>query len=307
MLLPGKRSLVVAVLALAGVALPSASVSRAAIMAGAPRVPAPVACHHCWHPPLQSRWQYQLQGLRKYRAIGGINLGISARPEGATGKVRPVVWDIDLYVDQKVSGNDHTLSKVAVRAIHMLRGHAICYVDAGTFENWRPDVARFPDSVLGRPNGWPGERWLDIRQLATLGPIMRDRVRLCQQAGFDAVEFDNVDGYTNRTGFALSAADQLRYDAFLANLAHRNGISAALKNDLDQLAPLAPYFDFAINEQCFQYHECGGLEAWVADGKAVFSVEYHRSSFNCAKANRLDFNTIRKTFDLFDQPWRPCR
>jgi hypothetical protein len=296
--------IVAAALAVAGVALlPSATTSRAAVAVGAPHVPAPVACHGCWHPPLQSRWQYQLQGIKKYREIGGINIGLSARPAGATGKVHPVVWDIDLWVDQKVSGNDHTLSKVAVRAIHMLQGHAICYVDAGTFENWRPDVARFPSSVLGDPNGWPGERWLDIRQVGILGPIMRDRVRLCAQTGFDAVEFDNVDGYTNRTGFPLSAADQLAFNRFLARAAHARGLSIGLKNDLDQAATLEPDFDWALDEQCFQYHECDRLQPFVRARKAVFVAEYELDTASfCPQARAAGLMAMRKRTGL--DAWR---
>jgi hypothetical protein len=51
----------------------------------------------------------------------------------------------------------------SVRALHALGKHVICYTDVGTWENFRPDAGRFPRSVLGRPNGWPGERWLDRR------------------------------------------------------------------------------------------------------------------------------------------------
>ena len=39
----------------------------------------------------------------------------------------------------------------------------VCYIDAGTWEDWRPDAAQFTTSLLGRSNGWPGERWLDVR------------------------------------------------------------------------------------------------------------------------------------------------
>ena len=60
--------------------------------------------------------------------------------------------------------------------------------------------------LLGRPNGWPGERWFDIRRLDVLGSIMRDRIENCRRKGFDAVEPDNVDGYANRTGFPLDCA-----------------------------------------------------------------------------------------------------
>ena len=61
---------------------------------------------------------------------------------------------------------------------------------------------------------------------------------------------------------------------FLANQAHRRGLSAVLKNDLGQIKALLPYFDFALNEQCHQYDECGRLRPFVNAGKAVFGVEY---------------------------------
>jgi hypothetical protein len=87
---------------------------------------------------------------------------------------------------------------------------AICYVSAGTRENWRPDASQSPASVKSAKNGWPGERWLDIRQMSI--PIMDARVAKCRQAGFGGVEWDSVDGYSsNRSRFPLTCADQLAY------------------------------------------------------------------------------------------------
>ena len=52
----------------------------------------------------------------------------------------------------------------------------------------------FPPPSLGRPlEGWPGERWLDVRALDVLGPIIERRLDLCARKGFDGVEADNVD------------------------------------------------------------------------------------------------------------------
>ena len=222
--------------------------------------PAPMTCDTtkgaCWHPAVGLRWQYQLQGVATYASTGGINVNISAVPVSGGPAVRPQVFDIDVYVDQAVSGNNNTLNTAAVNAIHANAAKAICYLSAGTWENWRPDASAFPASVLGSKNGWPGEKWLDIRQTSVLLPIMEARVQKCQQAGFDGVEFDNVDGYANRSGFPLTANDQLVYNASLANMAHRYGMTAALKNDLGQTTDLKPYFDYAVNEQCFQYREC---------------------------------------------------
>ena len=148
-------------------------------------------------------------------------------------------------------------------------------------------------------DGWAGERWLDIRNITALAPIMRARLDLCKQKGFDGVEFDNVDGYNNDSGFPLTANDQLQYNIFLANEAHKRGLTAALKNDLDQVPILVNYFDYAVNEQCFQYGECNTLMPFINKGKPVFNVEYSgTNSVIFKKANALNFNTIKKSLNL---------
>jgi hypothetical protein len=239
--------------------------------------PKPVPCHGCWTPPQRVSWQWQLQGR--------VDRSIKAH-----------VFDIDMFDN----------GARVVRTLHHAGRHVICYIDAGTWENWRPDAGTFPKSVRGKPNGWPGERWLDIRRLDVLRPIIRARIEKCAHRGYDGAEFDNVDGYANETGFPLTAGDQLAYNEWLANAAHRHGLSAALKNDLGQVRALLPYFDFALDEQCFQYKECSRLLPFVKAGKAVFEVEYKlpRSAF-CAKADQLGFNSMRKRLSL--RSWRrPC-
>jgi hypothetical protein len=275
--------------------------------------PAPVPCNTqqgaCWHPALNARWQYQLQGLAQYASTGGINVNIGSVPFTGGAAVTPSVFDIDLYVDQAVSGNNTTLNTAAVNAIHASGRKAICYVSAGTWENWRVDANQFPPSVLGSKNGWPGEKWLDIRQTSILLPIMDARVQKCRQAGFDGVEWDNVDGFSNRSGFPLTAADQLAYNASLANLAHSYGLTVALKNDVEQVPDLAAYFDYAVNEQCQQYNECGNYTTYFINaGKTTFQVEYKLSLTKfCPAANAANRNAITKTYDLFDTPWTSCR
>jgi hypothetical protein len=198
-------------------------------------------------------------------------------------------------------------TKILVHKMHTKGIKAVCYLSAGSWEKWRPDAKKFPASVLGKSNGWPGERWLDIRKRSVLAPIMRARVRMCARKHFDAIEFDNVDGYQNATGFPLTGAEQLRYDVFLANAAHRRGMSVLLKNDLDQIPKLLGYFDGALNEQCFQYRECGNLRRFVRAGKPVFNVEYKlAASAFCPKANARNFNSLKKRLSL--DAWRvPCR
>jgi hypothetical protein len=299
------RYLVASVVLATGILAPSNFAQAAA-------PPAPTTCSgtSCWYPALGSRWQYQLQGVAAYASTGGINVNISGVAFTGGAAVRPSVFDIDLYVDPAVAGNNTTINTAALSAIHANGGKTICYLSAGTFEPWRPDAASYPDPIKGRSvGGFKDEKWLDIRQTSVLLPIMDARVTRCMQAGFDGVEWDNVDAYSNRSGFPLTAADQTFYNASLANLAHSHGLTVALKNDVEQLVDLNPYFDYAINEQCEQYSECGGYTTYfISQGKAVFQVEYKLSfSKFCPQANAANRNAIKKTYDLFDTPWTACR
>jgi hypothetical protein len=223
-----------------------------------------------WVPAPYTTWQWQL--------TTPVDTSVAAR-----------MFDIDLFDN----------SAAVVAALHRSGRHVICYLDAGTYEKFRPDAHLFPKSVLGKPNGWPGERWLDIRRLSILEPIMRARIALCAHKGFDGVEADNVDGYENQTGFPLTGAEQLGYNEWLARTSHLFHLSIALKNDVDQARQLEPYFDYALDEQCFQYSECQKLRPFVAHHKAVFEVEYQLppSSF-CAQANRDGFMSMRKDLNL---------
>jgi len=294
--------------------------------------PAPVACDTsagpCWQPPLQARPQYQLQaavtqsGDCAFPSSGGINIGITAVAFTGGGAVAPEVFDIDFLTDPVcVPGGSNDVDDTdAVNALHGIGAHTICYVDAGTDESFRPDHQAYVNfdaacggCLLGKPlSGFRNERWVNIDNnqgqrtflLATIGA----RVDRCRADGFDAVEFDNVDAYTNDTGLPFSESAQLLFDTALANLAHGKGLRVGLKNDLAQIGELLPYFDFAINEQCQQFNECATLDPFVSAGKPVFQVEYQVGAGTvCPAANAANRNAILKSVDLFDTPWTPCR
>ena len=126
---------------------------------------------------------------------------------------------------------------------------------------------------------------------------MKARLQMCKDKGFDAVEPDNVDGYTNVTGFPLTASDQLAYNRWIATTAHSMGMSVALKNDLDQVTDLVS--DFALDEQCFEFGECDKLTPFIGANKAVFEVEYTQStSAFCSQANAMNFNSLKKDLHL---------
>ena len=103
--------------------------------------------------------------------------------------IRPSVFDIDLYVDPVVSGNNYTLNTAAVNRIRTSTDGqrtkwAICYLSAGTFEPWRPDASLFPTYLKGKSvSGFGEEKWLDIRQLTILLPIMEARAQKCRDSG----------------------------------------------------------------------------------------------------------------------------
>ncbi len=208
------------------------------------------------------------------------------------------VYDLDLFnTPQRVIGQ-----------LHALRRKVICYFNAGSWEDWRPDADQFPASVLGRSLvGWPGEKWLDIRQIDVLNSLMSARLDLAVQKGCDGVDSDNMDGYTNDTGFPLTAHDQLIYNTWIAVQAHQRGMAVGLKNDLDQVAELLPVYDWALNEQCFQYNECQLLLPFVQSGKPVFGIEYHGDPSNfCPQANSMDFDVLKKRLGL--DAWKDaCR
>lgn len=278
-----------------------------------------------WRPALRSRWQYQLEGNPAYPATGGVNVNICAVPQTGGACVQPDMYDIDLYANV---GNNTTLNTEAVKAIHARGAKAICYVDAGSIEDFRPDYQQFLDwhnshgkSLLGKPfsSTFPNERWANINndkgQRDFLLQMMEARVAKCASAGFDGVEFDVVHAHeegASVTGWNISPATQLTYNRALAGIAHRYGLAVGLKNDLSQVADLVADFDFAVNEECFQYDECGDLKPFVKAGKPVFQVEYLTAPGTfCPKANSttFDFNAIKKSkdYDLNDLPYTPCR
>jgi hypothetical protein len=213
--------------------------------------------------------------------------------------VRPVnATDIDAFATPAAT----------VARLHAHGQHAICYVDVGSWERWRPDAKRFPKSVLGRPNGWPGERWLDVRRLSVLEPIMLRRFTICARKGFDAVEPDNMDGYENPTGLRISAAQQLVYDRWVARSVHALGMAVFEKNDPEQAAKLQPSFDGVLDEQCNQYHECGSFRPYLRVGKPVLDAEYKKPLYPgfCAADARLGITGVLFGLQLDGSLFRPC-
>jgi hypothetical protein len=232
-----------------------------------------------WIPPQHLTWYWQLQGT--------IN---NDEPVEA--------YDVD--------GFENSASEVA--ALHALSKHVICYIDVGTYEPGRADSDKFPASVQGAGvEGWPGEKWLDIGNLAVLEPIMTARFQMCKEKGFDAVEPDNMDGFENNDGFNNTAAQQLTYDEWVADEVHSLGMAVLQKNDGEQTKQLEPYFDGALDEQCNQYSECANFQAYLTAGKPVLNAEYDLSTSSfCAADNAAGIMGARYDLELDGKTFEPC-
>lgn len=226
-----------------------------------------------WHPTAGLTWQWQL-----------------------TGKL-----DLDLRTD--VIDIDLDVGKSVVDTFHSQGTKVICYISVGSYENWRTDAGRFPDEVLGKEyEGWSGEKWLDIRRIDLLAPIMLARLDECAAKGFDGVEPDNMQIWDNDTGFPLTYDDQLGYSLWLAEEAHKRGLAIGQKNAPDQTQDLVDTFDFAITEDAFYFDWAKDMLAYVQAGKPVFAAEYTDlpGDFQafCRQAKELGFSTILKHRDL---------
>ncbi len=198
-----------------------------------------------WHPSPGLTWQWQLD-------------------EEIDTSVEAQVYDVDLYVEQPV------LDELHARGVKL-----IGYISVGSWEDKRPDAGQFPEAVLGKAYvGWPGERWLDIRRIDLLAPILRARLDLCAAKGFEAVEPDNIQIHDNDTGFPLTYADQLAYARWLADEAHARGLAIGLKNAPDMVADSLPFFDFAITEDAFHYNWIEQMLPLIEAGKPIFAAEY---------------------------------
>ncbi len=212
--------------------------------APAPPAPPPAPAPERWRPASGASWQIQFTGA----------LDTSL--------------DVDVYVLDLFDTPQATID-----SLHTAGSRVVCYFSAGSWEDWRPDAGAYPAAALGSSNGWPGERWVDVRS-AAVRPILSARMDLAAAKGCDGVDPDNVDGHTNTTGFPLTAADQLAFNRWVAAEAHASDLAVGLKNDVVQAAALVADFDFAVNESCHRYRECGLLDPFRAAGKAVLGIEY---------------------------------
>ncbi|ROR93367.1 glycosyl hydrolase family 114 [Salana multivorans] len=155
----------------------------------------------------------------------------------------------------------------------------VCYVNGfqtqpGEADSWAGLLVLDDDGEQLVDPGWPDERILDTSTAENRERIADRQARLvahCAEAGFDAVELDNLDSYLRSDG-ALTPEDNLALARLLIDVAHGHGLAVAQKNAAE-LAERgrAAGFDLVLAEECGQYEECATYEA-VYD--VVLDVEY---------------------------------
>lgn len=227
-----------------------------------------------WRPATGTTWQWQLSGT------------LDRTPDVA-------MYDVDLA---ETSDVDLAALKADGRVV-------ICYFSAGTLESYRTDVGGVaPEAIGSQLIDWPDEQWLDVTH-PTVRELALSRLDRAAERGCDGVEPDNVDAADNANGLALNVTEQLAFNRFLADAAHERGLSVGLKNAVSWVEDLGPWFDWALNEECHTYEECGAYTGFVVADRAVFNAEYVDDWTDAeATASRVcgypGLSTIVKTWDL---------
>lgn len=221
-------------------------------------------------------------------------------------------WDLanisatDTFSTDVVDVDAFETSKATVDALHAKGKKVIAYVSVGTLENYRPDSALLPSSVIGKiyPE-WPDERWLDIHHLDSLKPWLISRFTMIRQKGFDAIEPDNLDAYENETGFDISITDTKAFCTYLITLAHSMGLGIGQKNVSELTDDFSSSFDWALTEDAFDQGWQDDMLPYITKNKPVFVTEYtdkmtqaNFQSTVCPAAKTKKYSAVLKKRDL---------
>lgn len=146
----------------------------------------------------------------------------------------------------------------------------------GERESWPDDLLLHSGGEPVFDPDWPDEALLDTStddRRQRVADIVAPWIEGCAEAGFDAVEFDNLDSYTRSDG-ALTFDDNLALAGLLVDVAHASNLAAGQKNAAEEAALLRERagFDFAVVEECGAYDECAAFTDVYGD--AVIDIEY---------------------------------
>jgi hypothetical protein len=212
----------------------------------------PAAGHACWYPPhlgadhRPMRWDWQIGRVAPLRR---------------TGRSAVDIYDLDGFLTTAAQVRAIATTWPASTLPHP---RTICYVDLA-WEDYRPDATPapaggyFPAAALGAVYyGYPQERWVDLRQLGALEPLLRERISMCARKGFDAVELDDIDSFDPpaETGFRLTPGDLQNFLAYAFDEIHRDGMTGLWKNSPWLSWWGRRYADGAVLEECYFDRGC---------------------------------------------------
>jgi hypothetical protein len=282
-----------------------------------------------------------------YWQIGGGTQGLAGLPSLTAAYPAPGaanIWDTDLFQDSNTPGDGiPTGRSPVVTALHAAGKYSICYVEAGAFQNGFPDDRDFARADYGgrtsrhQMQGYPGEWWFNLagfrhyvpgRSSSLTGAArniaagLARRIHWCAVEGQDALEPDDLDGYTNRSqsgarggGWNLTRADSLGFERWLAHTAHADGLAIFQKNDPANAPADSRVYDGMIIEECNHYDDpCSGPGGdgtpYLEKGKPVLDAEYTEDGEStgdfCSADLRAGIAGALFNVDLNGRTYQPC-
>jgi hypothetical protein len=223
---------------------------------------------------------------------GGDDAGADDTPDAARGEL--VLPTANAGFDYQLGGAYPPPDGVEIVARDRTEAPAagvygICYVNGfqtqpGEGDFWLDD---HPDLILRDEGGdpvidpdWPDEMLLDVGDAdkrEAIAAVVGGWIEGCAEAGYRAVEIDNLDSYS-RSGGRLAEEDAVATAALLAASAHAAGLAIAQKNSAEIVGRKDEMgFDFAVAEECNVWDECDVYTGGYGD--LVFAIEYDDAPF----------------------------
>lgn len=183
----------------------------------------------------------------------------------------------------------------------------ICYVNGFQIQ---PDEESFwtsqhPDLILRDGSGNPivdvdwGEMLIDVSTPAkqtAVAAIVGDWIDSCADAGYSAIEIDNLDSYL-RSGGRLTQNQAVAAMALFSQRAHARGLAIAQKNSAELVPRKADLgTDFVVTEECNRYSECDDYRA--AYGDHVLVIEYRQADFQTGCSQFPSLSIVLRDLNL---------
>ena len=129
-----------------------------------------------------------------------------------------------------------------------------------------------------------------------LAAIVKTWIDGCKQAGFAAIEIDNLDSYARSKGL-LVPDNNVAAVRLMADAAHAAGIPIAQKNSSELVPRKAEMTtDFVVAEECNRYTECDAYRAGYGDH--VLVIEYRRQDFTAGCAAYPALSIVLRDLNL---------